>query len=95
MSTLEMADYELRIKADSGYESTSSGRCNSEQFSLAYGTLIGTVDPDIERQHAVMLEALTLALPALEAMRQQWPRSPHDDSVDVVELCRSAIAAAT
>jgi DNA-binding CsgD family transcriptional regulator len=40
----------------------------------------------------VMLAALQLALPVLLAARQQWPRSPFDDSIDVVEQVRAAIA---
>lgn len=44
----------------------------------------------MQAQRDELLEALKLAMPALESMRQQWPRSPHDDSVDVVEVCRSA-----
>lgn len=60
MNDREMAHYTLRIKTDSGYEALSSGRCDARQFSLAYGVLIGTVKPEIEEQHAEMLEALTL-----------------------------------
>jgi DNA-binding CsgD family transcriptional regulator len=38
-----------------------------------------------------MLTALKLSLPVLVAARQQWPRSPFDDSIDVVEVVRAAI----
>lgn len=42
-----------------------------------------------------LLEALQLAMPALESMRKQWPRCTHDDSLDVLQTARAAIAKAT
>jgi hypothetical protein len=47
---------------------------------------------ELHAQRDELLEALELAMPALEAMRKQWPRSPHDDSLDVVEVAIAAIA---
>lgn len=35
------ADYTLRIVADSGYEATTTGRCNAEQYGAAIGALHG------------------------------------------------------
>lgn len=42
-----------------------------------------------------LLKALQLAMPALEAMRKQWPRHPDDDSLDVVRFASAAISKAT
>lgn len=42
-----------------------------------------------------LLAALQVVMPALEVMRKQWPRSKHDDSLDVVAFARAAIAKAT
>lgn len=42
MSEQEMATYTLTIQADSGYESTTEGRCTAEQYGQAMAALHGT-----------------------------------------------------
>lgn len=41
MENKQMADYTLTIKADSGYESTTEGRCTAEQYGQAIAALHG------------------------------------------------------
>ena len=41
MTNEQMADYSLIIKADSGYESTTEGRCSAEQYGQAIAALHG------------------------------------------------------
>ena len=43
MTNEQMADYRLIIKADSGYESTTEGRCSAEQYGQAIAALHGEV----------------------------------------------------
>lgn len=47
-----------------------------------------------EQLCAELLTALKLAMPALEYARKQFPRSKHDDSMDVMEIVRNVIAKA-
>lgn len=42
-----------------------------------------------------LLMALQLALPALEYLRKQFPRSEHDDSIDALAITKAAIAKTT
>lgn len=42
MSEQQMAAYTLIIQADSGYESTTEGRCTAEQYGQAMAALHGT-----------------------------------------------------
>lgn len=53
--------------------------------------------PDIRLIEAApdLLQALQMAMPALEALRKQHPRHAGDDSIDVVGIARAAIAKAT
>ncbi len=45
----QMANYTLTIEADSGYESTTEGRCTAEQYGQAMAALHGTI-PAAQRQ---------------------------------------------
>jgi hypothetical protein len=42
MSEQQMANYTLTIQADSGYESTTEGRCTAKQYGQAMAALHGT-----------------------------------------------------
>ena len=41
MTAQAMADYQLTVNADSGYEGTTEGRCSSDQYAQALGALLG------------------------------------------------------
>lgn len=43
MAEQQMANYTLTIEADSGYESTTEGRCTAEQYGRAMAALHGTI----------------------------------------------------
>ena len=43
MAEQQMANYTLTIEADSGYESTTEGRCTAEQYGQAMAALHGTI----------------------------------------------------
>lgn len=45
-------------------------------------------------RNAELLEALQMASSVLEALRQKHPRSPDDDSFDVLQFVRTVIAKA-
>jgi hypothetical protein len=49
MAEQQMANYTLTIEADSGYESTTEGRCTAEQYGQAMAALHGTI-PAAQRQ---------------------------------------------
>jgi hypothetical protein len=49
---------------------------------------------DLRQQRDELLAGLEMVMPALEAMRKQWPRSEHDDSIDVVDFARTVLAKA-
>lgn len=49
----------------------------------------------IAKQRDELLMALQLALPALEYLRKQFPRSEHDDSIDALAVSKAAIAKST
>ena len=49
MAEQQMANYTLTIEADSGYESTTGGRCTAEQYGQAMAALHGTI-PAAQRQ---------------------------------------------
>jgi hypothetical protein len=49
MAEQQMANYTLTIEADSGYESTTEGRCTAAQYGQAMAALHGTI-PAAQRQ---------------------------------------------
>jgi hypothetical protein len=57
-----MADYTLTIRADSGYESTTEGRCNARQYGEAISALHGRPNTATDIRKAVidLLDALVL-----------------------------------
>ena len=91
--TIDLFDFELEnrrfwISADGmviGYVDGFGNKDNEERKANA--RLIAAA-PDL-------LEALQLAMPVLESMRKQWPRCTHDDSLDLLQTARAAIAKAT
>lgn len=63
-----------------------------------YTSTVGELNEELRRQreiNAELLEALQMAHSLLEALRQQHPRSPDDDSFDVLQFVSAAIAKAT
>jgi hypothetical protein len=58
-----MADYTLTIRADSGYESTTEGRCNACQYGEAISALHGRPNTatDLRKAAIDLLDALVLA----------------------------------
>lgn len=62
-----MAYYALVIKADSGYEATTEGRCTPLQYSKAIGALMGT-EENIKKQDALLRRQDELLEQALEAL---------------------------
>lgn len=53
----DMADYTLKVVAESGYESETEGRCTAEQYGAAMAVLHGNRTA-LEKQ---LLEVLTIA----------------------------------
>jgi len=56
MAEQQMANYTLTIEADSGYESTTGGRCTAEQYGQAMAALHGTI-PAAQRQFVGLTDA--------------------------------------
>jgi hypothetical protein len=79
MSEQQMANYTLTIQADSGYESTTEGRCTAEQYGQAIAALHGTfpaqqvVDSD-EKAGAYMEARLWEFID----MAAAWPKASPD-----------------
>lgn len=68
-----MADYTLTIRADSGYESTTEGRCNADQYAQAIGALHGRQDAELAALRAECARkdaALKLARDMIATERQ-------------------------
>lgn len=63
-----MVDYTLQIRADSGYEWTTTGRCTAEQYGHAIGALHGKLAgaPTLEQRAALAKQ------PHAEAVREDW-----------------------
>ena len=49
MAEQQMANYTLTIEADSGYESTTQGRCTAEQYGQGMAALHGTFPAAAQR----------------------------------------------
>jgi hypothetical protein len=75
MAEQQMANYTLTIEADSGYESTTQGRCTAEQYGQGMAALHGTfpaaqrpwqglTDEDVNRESSVIDARLKLAFHA-------------------------------
>jgi hypothetical protein len=60
MAEQQMANYTLTIEADSGYESTTEGRCTAEQYGHAMAALHGTI-PAAQRQWVPVTKELLSA----------------------------------
>ncbi len=61
--------------------------------------IIGTkgtskADRDLIAAAPELLESLEFIMPALEHLRKQFPRSENDDSLDILQVARAAIAKA-
>ena len=61
MAEQQMANYTLTIEADSGYESTTEGRCTAEQYGQAMAALHGTI-PAAQRQWVGLTDDEMLAV---------------------------------
>lgn len=96
-----MASYTLNISADSGYESSTEGRCTAHQYGIAIAALHGetTTSLDLIAAAPKLLEA---AQQAERWIAQQmvdigWPQERIDSPPSGSHLfnLRSAIAKAT
>jgi hypothetical protein len=82
MAEQQMANYTLTIEADSGYESTTEGRCTAEQYGQAMAALHGTI-PAAQRQ---WVNATTWRGLTDEEIQTIWRSSEHMNNV---EVCRA------
>ena len=77
-----MANYQLSISADSGYESSTEGRCTADQYGIAIAALHGETPTSLDLIAAApdLLEACKAAL---------------SDDQPYIEKCKAAIFKAT
>lgn len=80
----DMADYTLKVVAESGYESETEGRCSAEQYGAAMAVLHGNRTA-LEKQ---LLEAAQAAWNCIAEL------SPTQARVEVVQMLQEALAAA-
>lgn len=85
----------LRLKADSGYTADAEYQISANQWSRILMVAEDGKKGRVLATAPELLMALRLALPALEYLRKQFPRSEHDDSIDVLAVSKAAIAKAT
>ena len=85
-----MARYTLSISADSGYESTTEGRCTADQYSIAMAALYGNTPNSLS-----LIAAAPELLLQLQSMVTCFERWEDTNTALVMEAARDAIAKVT